>query len=85
MALSVVLSVPVEFTKICQAVGMGFLMMGFIAYFIKLIHIPINNIIVYASLLHHPNGLLGEPKLLTNKLGHKLCHMFYASRLYSEW
>lgn len=26
---------------------MGFLLMGFIGYFIKLIHIPINNIIVY--------------------------------------
>lgn len=36
-----------EFTKISQSVAMGFLLMGFIGYFIKLIHIPINNIIVY--------------------------------------
>jgi protein transport protein SEC61 subunit gamma-like protein len=36
----------VEFIKIAQAVGMGFVLMGFIGYFIKLIHIPINNIIV---------------------------------------
>ncbi|KAF1809964.1 translocation complex subunit Sss1 [Eremomyces bilateralis CBS 781.70] len=35
-----------EFLKICQAVGMGFLIMGGIGYFIKLIHIPINNILV---------------------------------------
>jgi len=28
---------------------MGFLLMGFIGYFIKLIHIPINNIIVYVA------------------------------------
>ncbi|KAJ1983272.1 Protein transport protein Sec61 subunit gamma [Dimargaris cristalligena] len=35
-----------EFTKICQAVAIGFLVMGFIGYFVKLIHIPINNIIV---------------------------------------
>jgi protein transport protein SEC61 subunit gamma-like protein len=38
--------IAVEFVKIAQAVGMGFLLMGFIGYFIKLIHIPINNIIV---------------------------------------
>ncbi|KAJ1982773.1 Protein transport protein Sec61 subunit gamma [Dimargaris xerosporica] len=35
-----------EFAKICQAVAIGFLVMGFIGYFVKLIHIPINNIIV---------------------------------------
>ncbi|KAJ1651134.1 Protein transport protein Sec61 subunit gamma [Dispira simplex] len=35
-----------EFVKICQAVSIGFLVMGFIGYFVKLIHIPINNIIV---------------------------------------
>eukprot|EP00842_Homolaphlyctis_polyrhiza_P000306 jgi/Hompol1/1276/HPOL_001153-RA len=35
-----------EFSKIAQAVGMGFLIMGFIGFFVKLIHIPINNIIV---------------------------------------
>jgi protein transport protein SEC61 subunit gamma-like protein len=37
-----------EYTKICQTVFVGFLIMGFLGYFIKLIHIPINNIIVGA-------------------------------------
>ncbi|KAJ2158971.1 Protein transport protein Sec61 subunit gamma [Coemansia sp. RSA 552] len=35
-----------EYQKIVQAVVMGFLVMGFVGYFTKLIHIPINNIIV---------------------------------------
>jgi len=35
-----------EFLKISQAVGMGFLIMGAIGYVIKLIHIPVNNILV---------------------------------------
>lgn len=35
-----------EFTAIARAVGVGFLMMGFIGFFVKLIHIPINNILV---------------------------------------
>ncbi|EXJ92445.1 protein transporter SEC61 subunit gamma, partial [Capronia epimyces CBS 606.96] len=35
-----------EFIKISQAVGMGFLIMGAIGYFIKLIHIPVNNVLV---------------------------------------
>ncbi|EEQ91125.1 hypothetical protein RJZ56_005664 [Blastomyces dermatitidis] len=35
-----------EFLKISQAVGFGFLIMGVIGYFIKLIHIPVNNILV---------------------------------------
>ncbi|KAI7820486.1 hypothetical protein BX661DRAFT_138780 [Kickxella alabastrina] len=35
-----------EYLKIVQAVVMGFLVMGFVGYFTKLIHIPINNIIV---------------------------------------
>ncbi|KAI9226301.1 MAG: protein translocase SEC6 [Piptocephalis tieghemiana] len=40
-----------EYIKICQAVAMGFFLMGFIGFFVKLIHIPINNIIVYVRLL----------------------------------
>src|SRR5437016_2204061 len=36
-----------EFIKISQAVAMGFFVMGFICFFVKLIHIPINNILVY--------------------------------------
>ena len=37
----------VEFQKIALATAIGFFIMGFIGYFVKLIHIPINNIIVY--------------------------------------
>ncbi|GAB5360496.1 hypothetical protein AAMO2058_000633200 [Amorphochlora amoebiformis] len=35
-----------EFKKIALATTVGFLIMGFIGFFVKLIHIPINNIIV---------------------------------------
>ncbi|KAI8846815.1 translocation complex subunit Sss1 [Chytridium lagenaria] len=35
-----------EFFQISRAVGIGFLLMGFIGFIVKLIHIPINNIIV---------------------------------------
>ncbi|EDP43587.1 hypothetical protein MGL_1800 [Malassezia globosa CBS 7966] len=34
-----------EFIQICRAVGTGFVIMGFIGYLVKLIHIPINNIV----------------------------------------
>ena len=29
-----------EFAQICKAVAVGFAIMGFIGYFVKLIHIP---------------------------------------------
>ncbi|CAO1634244.1 unnamed protein product [Sympodiomycopsis kandeliae] len=35
-----------EYIQICRMVGLGFVVMGFIGYFVKLIHIPINNILV---------------------------------------
>lgn len=35
-----------EFLAIAKATGVGFLIMGFIGFFVKLIHIPINNILV---------------------------------------
>jgi len=35
-----------EYKKIAFATAIGFLIMGFIGYFVKLIHIPINNIII---------------------------------------
>ncbi|KAK4944169.1 hypothetical protein LTR66_014527 [Elasticomyces elasticus] len=35
-----------EFLQISKAVGMGFIVMGAIGYFIKLIHIPVNNVLV---------------------------------------
>ena len=37
-----------EFSKIAIAISVGFLLMGFLGFFIKLIHIPINQIIVGA-------------------------------------
>ncbi|KAL4063660.1 protein translocase [Scleroderma yunnanense] len=38
-----------EFLQISRAVAIGFAVMGFIGYFVKLIHIPINNILVYVN------------------------------------
>jgi protein transport protein SEC61 subunit gamma-like protein len=35
-----------EFAKIAYATGIGFLIMGFVGFFVKLVHIPINNILV---------------------------------------
>ena len=35
-----------EFVQIAYAVGVGFSIMWFIGFFVKLIHIPINNILV---------------------------------------
>ncbi|KAI3644776.1 hypothetical protein MP228_010940 [Amoeboaphelidium protococcarum] len=35
-----------EFIKVAQAVAVGFFIMGFIGFAIKLIHIPLNNIIM---------------------------------------
>lgn len=37
---------PAEFSKIAIATSVGFLIMGFIGFFVKLIHIPINNILI---------------------------------------
>ncbi|XP_028369923.2 protein transport protein Sec61 subunit gamma-like [Phyllostomus discolor] len=34
-----------EFQKIAMAIAIGFAVMGFIGFFVKLIHIPINNIV----------------------------------------
>lgn len=39
-------SLCLEFQKIAMATAIGFAIMGFIGFFVKLIHIPINNIIV---------------------------------------
>ncbi|KYK55439.1 protein translocation complex subunit SSS1 [Drechmeria coniospora] len=38
-----------EFIKISQAIAIGFLIMGTVGYVVKLIHIPINNILVGAA------------------------------------
>lgn len=35
-----------EYVQLCKAIAIGFGIMGFIGYFVKLIHIPINNILV---------------------------------------
>ena len=37
--------IDLEFIQICRAVGLGFVIMGLIGYMVKLIHIPINNIV----------------------------------------
>jgi protein translocase SEC61 complex gamma subunit len=50
-----------EFLSISRAVGVGFLVMGFIGYAVKLIHIPINNILVL-----HP--FFGGPWLMIRLL-----------------
>jgi len=50
LALAPVLtSAQKEFIKISQAVGVGFVIMGVIGYVVKLIHIPVNNILVGGS------------------------------------
>lgn len=36
----------IEFARIARATGIGFLIMGFVGFFVKLVHIPINNILV---------------------------------------
>ncbi|KAH7310413.1 secE/sec61-gamma protein [Stachybotrys elegans] len=38
-----------EFIRLSQAVGVGFIVMGAIGYVLKLIHIPLNNILVGAA------------------------------------
>ncbi|KAL7602598.1 protein transport protein Sec61 subunit gamma-1 [Lactuca sativa] len=38
-----------EFTKVASRTAIGFVVMGFVGFFVKLIFIPINNIIVGAS------------------------------------
>jgi protein transport protein SEC61 subunit gamma and related proteins len=38
--------VDIEFARIARATGIGFLIMGFVGFFVKIIHIPINNIIM---------------------------------------
>eukprot|EP00731_Ephydatia_muelleri_P012701 Em0007g11a len=45
-ALLLLLIVVKKFQKIAVATAIGFAIMGFIGFFVKLIHIPINNIIV---------------------------------------
>ena len=38
-----------EFLRLCQAVGVGFLIMGAVGYVVKLVHIPLNNVLVGAA------------------------------------
>jgi hypothetical protein len=39
-------SIRAEFTKVAARTAIGFIVMGFVGFFVKLIFIPINNIIV---------------------------------------
>lgn len=48
-----------EFFQICRAVAVGFALMGFIGYFVKLIHIPINNILVCVFSPFYPLSVFG--------------------------
>ena len=45
---SLMFSLVAEFTKVAFRTACGFIVMGFIGFFVKLIFIPINNIIVGA-------------------------------------
>ncbi|KAJ1721318.1 Translation initiation factor 1A [Coemansia erecta] len=56
-----------EYIKIVQAVVMGFLVMGFVGYFTKLIHIPINNIIGGKTRRRGKNDTEGDKRELTFK------------------
>ncbi|KAJ2640278.1 Translation initiation factor 1A [Coemansia sp. RSA 1286] len=56
-----------EYMKIVQAVVMGFLVMGFVGYFTKLIHIPINNIIGGKTRRRGKNDTEGEKRELVFK------------------
>ncbi|RXH91442.1 hypothetical protein DVH24_020465 [Malus domestica] len=48
----------VEFSKVALRTAIGFVVMGFVGFFVKLIFIPINNIIidVYPSTLFGMDG-----------------------------
>ena len=46
LSFDVMFLLVIEFQKIALATAIGFAIMGFIGFFVKLIHIPINNIIV---------------------------------------
>ncbi|WVN88177.1 protein translocase SEC61 complex gamma subunit, archaeal and eukaryotic [Cryptococcus depauperatus CBS 7841] len=38
-----------EYKQLCRAIAVGFAVMGFIGYIVKLVHIPINNVLVGGS------------------------------------
>lgn len=46
LALVILKTCTTEFARIARATGIGFLIMGFVGFFVKLVHIPINNILV---------------------------------------
>lgn len=58
-----------EYIQICRMVGMGFVIMGFIGYFVKLIHIPINNIVSWL--------LVGEARRMVQRS--------FEGRLWQQW
>ncbi|KAG8501325.1 hypothetical protein CXB51_003506 [Gossypium anomalum] len=49
-----------EFTKVAVRTAIGFVVMGFVGFFVKLIFIPINNIIVGSTLLHVTDSQEGQ-------------------------
>ncbi len=34
-----------EFAKVARATGLGFVIMGFVGFFVKVVHIPVNHIL----------------------------------------
>ncbi|KAG6518467.1 hypothetical protein ZIOFF_021942 [Zingiber officinale] len=52
-----------EFTKVAVRTAIGFVVMGFVGFFVKLIFIPINNIIVGSGVNGDVEGPPGDQKL----------------------
>lgn len=47
--LEIIFDLSPEFTKVAVRTAIGFVVMGFVGFFVKLVFIPINNIIVGSS------------------------------------
>ncbi|KAF9422911.1 Sec61p translocation complex subunit [Podila epigama] len=82
-----------EFMQITQAVSMGFLIMGVIGFVVKLIHIPINNILVRPCLSLDPmsasyftmNHSTQDPNLLySTDLGWPMMHSYHLPPIFTS-
>ncbi|KAF7512250.1 hypothetical protein GJ744_001818 [Endocarpon pusillum] len=69
-----------EFIKISQAVGFGFLIMGAIGYVIKLIHIPVNNILTLEG-YHFYSGCECKHGLVRPETPHESSYRLVDGRL----
>ncbi|KAJ4839062.1 hypothetical protein Tsubulata_040990, partial [Turnera subulata] len=61
-----------EFTKVAFRTAIGFVVMGFVGFFVKLIFIPINNIIVLIQPINM-NNLIGRKESSKNNLKRLSC------------